>query len=575
MSSRLRSGRAWRRLSQVAFLLAFLLLFAFASFRTAARLPVDLFLRADPLIALSAMLSLREVMLPLVWYALPVLVLSVLLGRIFCGWICPMGTAIDLAERLFGVRGRRPAQASPWWRVKHYVLIALLVTALLPAALRSQSDPGLSQTVGLSAVYLVDPIAILTRTMTLAGFPAVEAGLVFSREVVTGWQYSDLVVRHAWLAQALHNVGMGLGLVTRPDPLPATFRLGLVAFLMFALIIALGRFARRFWCRNLCPLGALLGVLGKASPLRLRVSEACTRCLRCVNECKMGAITDDPRKYHGPECIVCYGCVAVCPEGAISLTASRQQTGRDDRLGLARRRVLEAVGVGIAAVVLPKVDWTARRSQSGERVLKISSERLVRPPGALAEDSFVTACVRCGECMKVCPTNTLQPALGEGGLEAIGTPVIVGRIGPCLDQCTACGHACPTSAIAPFTVAEKKHLYMGTANVDRSKCIAWAEDKQCVVCDEACSYDAIYQDNSGPVGRPMVDAHICVGCGQCEWVCPVEPKGAIYVYSSGDRRHLSRAAQKAIRAGAAERQAARAEAETRQDGATESPYPGL
>jgi polyferredoxin len=587
------SGQAWRRFSQVIFFLGFSLLFAFASYRVAARVPLDLFLRADPLIALSAMLSLREIIRPLLWYALPVAVLSLLLGRVFCGWICPMGTAIDLGERLFHIRGRHPSQAPPrsagsgqaWRRVKYYVLIAVLVTALLPAAHRSQSDLALSQTVGLSAAYLMDPIAILTRTFTLAGLPAVESGLVFGRDAATIWQYSDLVTRHPWLARVLNPVELGLNLVTRPDPLPVTFRLGLVAFVMFAAIVALGRLARRFWCRNLCPLGALLGVMGKASPVRLRVSDACTRCLRCVNECKMGAISEDPYQYRGPECIACYSCIAVCPEKAISVTTGRAQTGRNDTLSLERRRVLEAIGVGIAAVVLPKVDWTTRRSESGERVLKISSERLIRPPGALPEDSFVTACVRCGECMKVCATNTLQPALGEGGLEALGTPVIVARIGPCAQECTACGDSCPTRAIAPFTVEEKQYLYVGTASVDRSRCIAWAEDKQCLVCDEACAYDAIYQDTGGralggadaPPGRgtrrPMVNERICVGCGQCEWVCPVEPTGAIRVYSSGDKRHLSRAARKAFRESAQSGQAAASGAEAQQEGAAGSPYP--
>ncbi len=551
--------RRLRRASQLLFFTAFVLLFAFAAYPLRSPIPVDLFLRADPLIALSAMLSLRRVVFPLLWYALPVVVLSLAFGRVFCGWICPMGTAIDICERTLNIRGRRPERAPQLSRLKFYLLIALIVTMLLPAAHRSAVDLSLSESVGLSAVYLVDPIALLTRTFTWVGLPAAQWALRLGGDTVTAWSYSDFLGDHPALARSLSPAQLAFGSVARP----AYFRLGVTSFVIFAAIIALSRYARRFWCRNLCPLGALLGWLGKVSPLRLAVSDKCTRCLRCVSECKMGAISEDPHRYVGPECIGCCTCLAVCPESAISLTAGREETGREDGLRLDRRRVLQAVGFGAAAVVLPKVEWAAKRSEAGERVLKISSERLIRPPGALAENEFVTACVRCGECMKVCPTNAIQPALGEGGIEAFGTPVIVPRIGPCMQPCDLCGRVCPTQALQPFDVEEKRCIYLGTASVDRSTCIAWAEDKQCLICDEACPYDAISQRVIEGVGRPVVDERVCVGCGMCEWVCPVEPLGAIRVGSSGDRRHLTREERWRLREQAGK------------DTASESPYPGL
>jgi ferredoxin-type protein NapF len=225
--------------------------------------------------------------------------------------------------------------------------------------------------------------------------------------------------------------------------------------------------------------------------------------------------------------------------------------------------------LGIAAAVLPRVDWAAKASSARERVLKISGERLIRPPGSEPVNAFVAACVRCGECMAVCPTNTLQPALGEGGWEALGTPILVPRLGPCAQDCEACGKVCPTGAIKPFSVAEKSYLFVGTAAVDRSACIAWAEGKQCVVCDEACSYDAIRLDVENEIGRPVVEQDICVGCGLCEFVCPVEPRSAIRVNASGDSRHQTRAEQRA-RWEAARRQRDRGE----QESGGGSPYPG-
>jgi len=556
-----RRLRAARRVSQLLFLAAFALLFALATFPPKTRIPVDLFLRADPLIAMSAMVSLRKLIFPLVWYALPVVVLSLFLGRAFCGWICPMGTTLDICERLLRIRGRRPAQAPRWSRVKFYILIALVVTMLLPAAHRSAREWALTDTVGVSAVYLMDPIALLTRTFTLVGLPVSQWGMGMTRDVVTEWSYATFVADHPMLDRVFAPVQTGLSMLTRDSG--AHFRLGLLSFAIFAGIVALGHYSRRFWCRNLCPLGALLGVLGKISPVKLAVSEKCTRCMRCVNECKVGAISEDPHEYSGPECIACYSCIAVCPENAVSLTARRERAGREDTLSLDRRRLLESAGLGLAAAALLKVDWGAARTQAGEQVLKASSQRLLRPPGALGEDAFVTACVRCGECMKVCPTNALQPAFGEGGLESLGTPILVPRIGPCTQACNQCGQVCPTRALEPFSTEEKAHLYLGTASIDRSTCIAWAAGKQCLVCDEACSYDAISQEVGEGVERPVVNDRICVGCGLCEWVCPVEPLGAIRVYSTGDKRHWTRDEQREFRE------------QAEQESAGASPYPGL
>lgn len=550
MYRRLRSAR---RVSQLVFLAGFVLLFALAADPLISPVPVDLYLRADPLIAFSTMVSLRRIVPGLLWYALPITLISLLLGRVFCGWICPMGTTIDLCERVFSIRGSRkpvvtrstapsiPARRHRW---KFYLLIALIVTMLIPSAHRSNQELGLTQTVGLSAVYLLDPIALLNRTFTWVGLPTAQWAAVLSQDTVGGWIDSDFVRRHGLLDRGLALAQTGLDAVARP----AFFRLGLVALLVFGGVIALSRYERRFWCRNLCPLGALLGLLGKISPFRLAVSEKCNHCLRCVNECKVGAITDDPKQYRGPECIQCYSCLAVCPQQAISLTAGHEAAARDAGLQLDRRRVLAAMGAGLAAVAIPKSSLSAMRSSATASVLKLSSLRLIRPPGSLTESAFVTACVRCGECMKACMTNTLQPAVGEGGLEALGTPVVVPRVGACAQSCTLCGQVCPTRAIEPFTVEEKNHLYIGTASVDRSTCIAWASGRECVMCDEACSYDAISQDVSeSGVLRPIVDERTCVGCGMCEWICPVEPLGAVRVNSSGDRRHLRREEQKLLR----------------------------
>ena len=139
-------------------------------------------------------------------------------------------------------------------------------------------------------------------------------------------------------------------------------------------------------------------------------------------------------------------------------------------------------------------------------------------------------------CMKVCITNGLQPVIFESGLEGIWTPRLVPEIGYCEYQCTLCGNVCPTGAIPSLTLEKKKRVRLGTAEIDRSICIAWAENKGCIVCEEHCpvSDKAIklieYRiDADKTVLRPYVDPRLCVGCGICQNKCPTRPVRAIRV----------------------------------------------
>ncbi len=338
-----------RRISQLAFLAAFLASCAWAVYGRGKGLSVESFLRADPLLAASTMISLRRFLLTMLLWALPVVALSLLMGRAFCGWICPMGTTLDLSERLLRIQGRPPAKAPASRNVKYYVLLALLVTMVLPVGQWRPGQQGLGSGTGLAATYLVDPIALLTRTVTWTGVPAVQGAANGLNQTLQGYSYSDFASRHPSVEGAL-NWGYDKTVsVSRA----VHFRLGLISFLLFGGIVALGLLANRFWCRNLCPLGALLGWLGKRAPVRLHVSEACTGCLQCTETCKMGAFTEDPHKYRGPECISCYSCLAVCPAQAISVTTGYAPAEREDALRLDRRRVLGGgrprAGRGVAA----------------------------------------------------------------------------------------------------------------------------------------------------------------------------------------------------------------------------------
>ena len=185
------------------------------------------------------------------------------------------------------------------------------------------------------------------------------------------------------------------------------------------------------------------------------------------------------------------------------------------------------------------------------------NNKAMRPPGALPEKEFLSACTRCAECMKVCPTNALQPAFLETGLEGVWTPLLVPSVGACAEKCTACGDVCPTHAIRPFSWQDKRYkIKMGLANVNQSTCVAWNGGRDCVVCAEVCPYSAVVfrdkfddglaKDATRPItdpgnkGRskrvPTVDEKLCTGCGLCEYHCPVLPDHSIVVYTFQEDR---------------------------------------
>lgn len=494
---RVRLGlRRVRRLVQVASLLGFLYLAVATTVPLPAATPVDLFLRIDPLAQLVATLAGRQVA-PYAAWALVVALLTVALGRAFCGWVCPLGTTLD-AFRL-DARARRLDY--PRLRpTKHFVLLLTLVGAML----------------GVATLAVLDPITLYLRALGTALLPGLNLAATAA-------------------LTALYQAGVAPDLVVEVDAalratlLPAeqhAYRLGILMLGLLVGIVALNLLTPRFWCRYLCPLGALLGVIGRLSPLQKRLGPECDRCARCVAQCKMGAIAAKTLKGEPAECVQCFDCADECPQGALTVGLGWQEP----HYSPSRRQFLAAVGLGVAGVVALRTDASAIGQDA----------HLIRPPGAT--DDFLQRCIRCGECIRVCPTSALQPAMLEAGWEGFWTPVVVPRLGNCDWTCNACGQVCPTGAIQPLGLEAKREVVIGTAYFDQNRCIPWADGRDCIVCQEMCPLPekAIVLDEvelaaegggKRILKRPRMLRELCIGCGACENRCPLPRESAVRVYS--------------------------------------------
>ena len=528
-----------RRFSQIIFFLAFTFLLLRTEFRGSFRTstadmrlpyPVNLFFRLDPLVAIANAISSHALYRGLLW-SLVVLIPTMFFGRFFCGWICPLGSI----HHFFGSwkserkRGRQLIESNRyqrWQSTKYYLLFVVLVAAAL----------------GTGLVGWLDPFAFLVRSLGLSILPAANYALQALLRVLDH--------SHSWPVRAAGMVVdflVGSWLLSFKQPY---FRQAIWLGSIFVFLLVLNFRVTRFWCRALCPLGALLGLVSRWSILGLvKNPEHCENCNRCLLRCQ-GA--DDPIggvPWRQSEWHLCLNCVDECPEHGLQFKLFPAQ--KSIGASLQRRKVIGGLAAGVAVVPL-------MRSTPGFAVER--QERLLRPPGALEEGDFLSRCIRCGECIKVCPNHALQPSFNEAGIEGLWTPVLVPRIGYCETSCVLCSQACPTGAIWEITAKEKgwsvdltadtKPVRLGTAFYDRGRCLPWAMATPCIVCEEWCptSPKAVYlratevldpDGKTRQLKQPYVDPQRCVGCGACEYACPVKDRPAVYVTSIGESRSLS------------------------------------
>lgn len=469
---------------------------------------VEAFFHWDPLLALSTLIASRALFTAFK-LSLITLIVTVVLGRVACGWICPMGTVQQFFSFVFKksklLRPKIPKKDHTNW--KYYLLFIILAASLF----------------SLDLAGILDPFSLLVRSLSVAVLPAFNHGM------------SSLI---GIMYQAnLSSLGDGLVQFFENIDINTVFTQGFFIGVLFFTLLLLNMYRERFWCRYLCPLGALLGLFSRWNLFKLKIdAEKCTECGLCTRNCQTQARPFPQEEWKSSECDYCITCGAICPTAAISFPI-KPTPEKFDSIDLSRRKVILTTLLGALAVPFFRLSPTHSRA----------SEKLIRPPGALAEKKFLQKCVKCGECMKVCPTNGLQPAKNEAGPEGIWTPIMDPEVGYCEYYCSLCTQVCPTGAIQELSIEEKNKLKIGTAWIDRNRCIPWKFGDPCIVCEEHCpvSPKAIQLQKvdvplrDGTIKTPLAPVIVledCTGCGICQNKCPVVDQPAIYVTSVGETR---------------------------------------
>ncbi len=498
-----------RRISQIFFLLLF---FWFCITSTLGikwwqlrGWPVNWFLELDPLVGFSTLLTTGKIYKGLLWGVLTV-ILTLIFGRFFCGWVCPFGTLHhfigflgkigqiskskknekDNKFKFFKPKAEleqlnryRPAQS-----IKYGILLFFVSSNIIASPFITTY---LIQTIPILLTGLLDPIPFVYRFVNLTLLP-----------------FADSAVLHLSTNPRFYNGAWIIGI-----------------FGMTALILNL--WIPRFYCRYICPLGALFGLISSISFFQIgKNNSSCINCMKCQFHCE-GAC-DPMGKIRLSECVLCMNCLDQCAfltyqaapsakveisESAISsevvpfkqvrgkksynqysqISQTYQTDGQYLLPQISRREFAASVVLGAAVVPMMHLNAAAGSNWN---------PNIIRPPGSVPESEFLARCIKCGQCIRVCPTNVIQPAdIFNGGFDAIWTPVLNFRIGSsgCQLHCIACGHICPTGAILPLKLEqrfgieqykEKCPIKIGTAFVDQGRCLPWSMNRPCIVCQENC-----------------------------------------------------------------------------------------
>lgn len=433
------------------------------------------------------------------------LVMTLLIGRVYCSVICPLGVMQDVVSYISGRRKKKKYRFSYSPEVKwlRYGVFLLFVIALIAG-------------IG-SFVALLAPYSSYGRIVSNLFEPVYRVGnnaLAYFAERFDSYAFYHVDV---WIKSI------------------ATFIVAAVTFLVLAYLSWRNG---RTYCNTVCPVGTLLGFFSRFSLFRITIDEKkCVECGLCSRRCKAACINGKAHTVDYSRCVACMDCIDTCTHGAISfsLRTSRPKTAPEQKnvtVDSGRRGFLTTTAILAAGTALKAQE---KKVDGGLAVIedKQVPERATRivPPGAVSARHFAQHCTGCQLCVSACPNDVLRPS---SDILTMMQPVMSYEAGYCRPECTRCSEVCPAGAIQPVSVEEKSSVQIGHAVWVRKNCIPLTDGVECGNCARHCPSGAIVMvpsDSSNPdsLKIPVVNPERCIGCGACENLCPARPFSAIYV----------------------------------------------
>jgi len=462
-----------------------------------------------------------------------ILVATLLVGRVYCSSICPLGALQDVIARLASLRQKKK-RPMPYAKPVPRIRVAVLLIAILGIV---------SGWTGL-VVSLLDPYSTFGRIVAELLRPLLHLPLRFVPGFATA---KDALAAHPGV---VHWAGVWAILI----PLAALGLVGAMAFLR-----------GRLYCNTVCPVGTLLGFISRFSAFQLQIDADCKKCARCIRVCKAQCIDTRTGSIDNSRCVSCFNCVPVCAghfigyrlswkkrahvaQGPLVTLASTSKSEAAVAPNYRRRAVITGGALALAGAVGSELLWASEQKEDTSSDLSAPSKhsdsnardnRPVRPPGSFAVEQFLDRCTACHLCVSACPTQVLQPSSLHDGLGGLLKPQMDYAASYCDYDCTRCGQVCPSGALSQLSVADKRRTRVGLARLDASRCVVQTKRINCTLCVDHCPAKAI---ETVPYGEnlhlPQVKALLCIGCGRCEYECPVQERKAIAVFGLVRETHV-------------------------------------
>lgn len=434
-----------------------------------------------------------------------IVVLTLLFGRIYCACLCPLGVLQD-GFSLFRRKPRRYQYLAPRPKLRYGLLALVSLTTIAGS---------------LGLLNLLDPYSLFGRISRQIFRPLVILGNNLLASML-GWFDIYTVPR-----------------LVLPQFFPALF---LITLGMFGLLFWLALHYGRQYCNTLCPVGTILGLLSRFSLYQIRLSaEKCTACMRCEHQCRAGCIDSRHKTLDALRCVTCFDCLTVCPVSALTYEPVFPHS-TNVPVNASRRKFLATSLSSIGAILLAGIPLRslAKSFLSWEQSMLTQADPLrdnvipIVPPGAESITRFASSCTACHLCVSVCPTHVLQFTGRKYGFQGVLQPTMDYQAGYCDYECTACGQVCPTGAIDLLGLDVKQRVQIGIVKLVTDRCIVYDRKEECGACMEVCPTHAVHAVELDGLQHPQIKAEHCIGCGRCEYVCPVTPT-AIFV--EGLREH--------------------------------------